>query len=128
MCTYSRIVILYTEAQISPTDFLTQLATNSSQKGVSWVIYSGNDDMLVAHFGSQGMGRHVYFAVWLDVSSQWLSKILLSVGSKALLNRLRLRGLAMMVKWQGLSTRSVILPSLFSKGRVIWFPNISPKM
>ncbi|KIJ47957.1 hypothetical protein M422DRAFT_28501 [Sphaerobolus stellatus SS14] len=45
----------------NPTDFLTQLATNSSQRNVSWVIYSGNDDMLVAHFGSQAAIQNTTF-------------------------------------------------------------------
>ena len=34
--------------------FLTELATNATEKGVHVIIYSGNDDSLVAHTGSQG--------------------------------------------------------------------------
>lgn len=34
--------------------FFTDLATNASNRGVHVVIYSGNDDGLVAHFGSEG--------------------------------------------------------------------------
>ncbi|KAG9311849.1 hypothetical protein JVU11DRAFT_8101 [Chiua virens] len=33
--------------------FLTELATNATAHGVSIVIYSGNDNSLVPHFGSQ---------------------------------------------------------------------------
>ncbi|KAF8576822.1 alpha/beta-hydrolase [Ramaria rubella] len=36
-----------------PAAFLTDLATNSSAQNISWVIYSGNDDLLVAHLGSE---------------------------------------------------------------------------
>jgi hypothetical protein len=35
--------------------FLTELATNASAKGVGMVFYSGNDDALVAHRGTEGM-------------------------------------------------------------------------
>ena len=34
--------------------FLTELATNATEKSVHVIIYSGNDDSLVAHPGSQG--------------------------------------------------------------------------
>lgn len=34
--------------------FLSELATNASQHGVPVVIYSGNDDSLVPHFGNEG--------------------------------------------------------------------------
>lgn len=33
--------------------FLTDLATNATAHGMKIVIYSGNDDSLVPHFGSQ---------------------------------------------------------------------------
>jgi hypothetical protein len=33
---------------------MTELATNSTAKNVSWVIYSGNDDLLVPHLGTEG--------------------------------------------------------------------------
>ncbi|KAG9311823.1 Alpha/Beta hydrolase protein [Chiua virens] len=39
--------------QVQPMAFLTDLATNATAHGVSIVIYSGNDDSLVPHFGSQ---------------------------------------------------------------------------
>ncbi len=38
-----------------PTEFLDDLATNATARGVGVVIYSGNYDSLVAHLGSQGM-------------------------------------------------------------------------
>ena len=34
--------------------FLTDLATNATEQGLSIVIYSGNDDSLIPHLGSQG--------------------------------------------------------------------------
>lgn len=34
-------------------NFLSELATNSSARGVSWVIYSGNDDSQDAHKGTE---------------------------------------------------------------------------
>jgi carboxypeptidase D len=34
--------------------FLTDLATNATMNNVSIIIYSGNDDALVAHRGSEG--------------------------------------------------------------------------
>ena len=34
--------------------FLTDLATNATERGVRIVIYSGNDDSLVPHYGSEG--------------------------------------------------------------------------
>ena len=34
--------------------FLTELATNATERGVHVIIYSGNDDSLVAHVGSEG--------------------------------------------------------------------------
>ncbi|KAJ8597488.1 alpha/beta-hydrolase [Rhizopogon salebrosus TDB-379] len=37
----------------SPMAFLTELATNATAQGISVVIYSGNDDSLVPHLGSQ---------------------------------------------------------------------------
>ncbi|KAG9311810.1 Alpha/Beta hydrolase protein [Chiua virens] len=37
-----------------PMAFLTELATNATARNVTIVIYSGNDDSLNPHFGSQG--------------------------------------------------------------------------
>lgn len=34
--------------------FLTELATNATQRKVGILIYSGNDDTLVPHRGSEG--------------------------------------------------------------------------
>lgn len=34
--------------------FLTELAANASDKHVSIMLYSGNDDSLVAHRGTEG--------------------------------------------------------------------------
>jgi carboxypeptidase D len=34
--------------------FLTDLATNATEHNIPIVIYSGNDDSLVAHRGSEG--------------------------------------------------------------------------
>lgn len=34
--------------------FLTELATNLTARNIPVVIYSGNDDSLVPHFGSEG--------------------------------------------------------------------------
>ncbi|KAN0088900.1 Alpha/Beta hydrolase fold [Tylopilus felleus] len=37
-----------------PMAFLTDLATNATAHGMNITIYSGNDDSLIPHFGSQG--------------------------------------------------------------------------
>ena len=34
--------------------FLSDLATNMTRHGVSIVLYSGNDDSLIAHRGTEG--------------------------------------------------------------------------
>ncbi|KAH0834739.1 Alpha/Beta hydrolase protein [Lanmaoa asiatica] len=41
-------------SKVRPMAFLTDLATNATAHGMAIVIYSGNDDSLVPHFGSQG--------------------------------------------------------------------------
>lgn len=38
---------------VRPMAFLTELATNATARNIPIVIYSGNDDSLVPHFGSQ---------------------------------------------------------------------------
>ncbi|KAG6379588.1 Alpha/Beta hydrolase protein [Boletus reticuloceps] len=43
----------YGDPSVEPMAFLTELATNATAHDVSIVIYSGNDDSLVPHFGSQ---------------------------------------------------------------------------
>ncbi|KAH0834746.1 Alpha/Beta hydrolase protein [Lanmaoa asiatica] len=47
---YSRLAI---SLQDRPMAFLTDLATNATAHDVAIVIYSGNDDAVVTHFGSQ---------------------------------------------------------------------------
>jgi hypothetical protein len=37
-----------------PMKFFDQLAANASAHGIAVVIYSGNDDSLVSHWGSGG--------------------------------------------------------------------------
>ena len=37
-----------------PMAFLSDLATNMTHHGVSIVLYSGNDDSLIAHRGTEG--------------------------------------------------------------------------
>lgn len=39
---------------VRPMVFLDELAANATKNSVSVVIYSGNDDSLVPHFGSEG--------------------------------------------------------------------------
>lgn len=39
--------------KVRPMAFLTDLATNATAHNMEIVIYSGNDDSLVPHFGSQ---------------------------------------------------------------------------
>jgi len=41
------------DPSVEPMAFLTELATNATQKNVSVVIYSGNDDSLVSHISSE---------------------------------------------------------------------------
>lgn len=45
--------------------FLTDLATNGTEKGVGFVFFSGNDDSLIAHRGTEGA---YYFALILLIS------------------------------------------------------------
>ncbi len=49
--------------------FLTELAANASDHGVRVVIYSGNDDALVSHRGSEGelnaIARHYTLSLTL---------------------------------------------------------------
>ncbi|KAJ7655810.1 alpha/beta-hydrolase [Mycena polygramma] len=44
-----------------PMVFLTELATNASAKGVGIVFYSGNDDSLVAHRGTETVIQNMTF-------------------------------------------------------------------
>jgi carboxypeptidase D len=43
------------DPSVEPMAFLTELATNATMHNVPIVIYSGNDDALVAHRGSEGL-------------------------------------------------------------------------
>ncbi|KAI0798571.1 Alpha/Beta hydrolase protein [Irpex lacteus] len=45
----------------TPTEFLDELATNATERGVGVVIYSGNYDSLVAHLGSQVVIQNTTF-------------------------------------------------------------------
>ena len=40
--------------------FLTELATNATDHEVRVVVYSGNDDSLVAHIGSEGESSRAF--------------------------------------------------------------------
>ncbi|OJA08691.1 hypothetical protein AZE42_01195 [Rhizopogon vesiculosus] len=42
------------DPSVEPMAFLTDLATNATAKNVSVVVFSGNDDSLLPHLGSQG--------------------------------------------------------------------------
>ncbi|KAG7094004.1 hypothetical protein E1B28_007634 [Marasmius oreades] len=42
-----------TDPSVEPMAFLTELATNATAKGVSIVLYSGNNDALIPHFGTE---------------------------------------------------------------------------
>ena len=37
-----------------PMTFLTELATNLTRDGIEVILYSGNDDAVVAHFSTEG--------------------------------------------------------------------------
>lgn len=37
-----------------PMAFLTELATNATERDVHVIIYSGNDDSILSHRGSEG--------------------------------------------------------------------------
>lgn len=39
--------------------FLTQLATNATARGVSIVLYSGNNDALIAHRGTESQSSRL---------------------------------------------------------------------
>ncbi|EPQ51722.1 alpha/beta-hydrolase [Gloeophyllum trabeum ATCC 11539] len=49
------------DPSVEPMAFLTDLATNATAKNVSVVIYSGNDDSLVAHRGSEVVIQNTTF-------------------------------------------------------------------
>lgn len=55
--------------------FLTDLATNATEHNISVVIYSGNDDSLLPHRGSEGSCRYNFSS---RISSDFLVEQLLS--------------------------------------------------
>ena len=72
--------------------FLSELATNASAHNVSIIIYSGNDDSLVAHLGSE-VTIQVEWMIYKQQQSRWpQSRTQLSVVFKDLQENLRLRG------------------------------------
>jgi hypothetical protein len=48
--------------------FLTELATNATKHNIPIVIYSGNDDALVAHRGSEGLCEEIQKLILSDVA------------------------------------------------------------
>ncbi len=55
MLFYTIIVDLFMEKnKRSAMVFLSELAANASKRGVPVIIYSGNDDSVVAHYSSEG--------------------------------------------------------------------------
>lgn len=40
-----------------PMIFLTELASNATAQNLSIILYSGNDDALITHRGTEGMHR-----------------------------------------------------------------------
>ncbi|KAH9930296.1 Alpha/Beta hydrolase protein [Fomitopsis serialis] len=42
------------DPSVEPMAFLTELATNASERGVQVVLYSGNDDSLISHRSTEG--------------------------------------------------------------------------
>ncbi|KAF8524855.1 alpha/beta-hydrolase [Hysterangium stoloniferum] len=63
------------DPSVEPMAFLTDLATNSTAHNISWVVYSGNDDLLVGHIGTEGTwsrSRLYYFKsqAWLAATIQ----------------------------------------------------------
>ncbi|KIM53428.1 hypothetical protein SCLCIDRAFT_1222826 [Scleroderma citrinum Foug A] len=49
------------DPSVEPMAFLTDLATNATEQGLSIVIYSGNDDSLIPHLGSQVVIQNTTF-------------------------------------------------------------------
>ncbi|KAI0675837.1 alpha/beta-hydrolase [Trametes maxima] len=49
------------DPSVEPMAFLTELATNASARGVPVVLYSGNDDALVAHRGTEVVIQNTTF-------------------------------------------------------------------
>ncbi|KZT67351.1 alpha/beta-hydrolase [Daedalea quercina L-15889] len=49
------------DPSIEPMAFLTELATNASQRGVQIVLYSGNDDSLISHHSTEVVIQNTTF-------------------------------------------------------------------
>ncbi|KIM53415.1 hypothetical protein SCLCIDRAFT_31895 [Scleroderma citrinum Foug A] len=49
------------DPSVEPMAFLTDLATNATEQGLSIIIYSGNDDSLIPHLGSQVVIQNTTF-------------------------------------------------------------------
>ncbi|KAJ3809239.1 alpha/beta-hydrolase [Lentinula lateritia] len=49
------------DPSVEPMAFMTELATNASDRGVHIIIYEGNDDSLVAHRGLQVVIQNITF-------------------------------------------------------------------
>lgn len=51
----------YNDPSVEPMAFLTELATNASARGLSIVLYSGNDDSLITHRGTEVVIQNTTF-------------------------------------------------------------------
>ncbi|KAL4065995.1 Alpha/Beta hydrolase protein [Scleroderma citrinum] len=51
----------YGDPSVEPMAFLTDLATNATKQEISIIVYSGNDDSLVPHLGSQVVIQNTTF-------------------------------------------------------------------
>ncbi|KLO07455.1 alpha/beta-hydrolase [Schizopora paradoxa] len=51
----------FTDPSLPPAAFFSELATNASDKGVGVVLYSGNDDSVVAHFSTEVVIQNTTF-------------------------------------------------------------------
>lgn len=49
------------DPSIEPVVFLSELMTNASKHGVSLILYSGNDDSYISHFGTQVVIQNTTF-------------------------------------------------------------------
>uniref|UniRef100_A0A0W0G8I5 Carboxypeptidase n=1 Tax=Moniliophthora roreri TaxID=221103 RepID=A0A0W0G8I5_MONRR len=43
----------FADPSVEPMAFMTELATNASKQGIHIVLYSGNNDALISHFGTE---------------------------------------------------------------------------
>lgn len=51
--------------------FFTEMATNASQHGVGVIIYSGNNDALVPHWGSESTLNVIYCIVFITLKNEY---------------------------------------------------------